>query len=208
METEKQTCSVYTIYTLELVANGAQAPQTPSFSPLVLHFFPSLHVSLHMWYVTVLFPCPGAIYTQGKHRAVCVDDCQRGPFINCQASVLRGGKYTLWIMVVLVCRRNPTWQPAEGRDKIICEEIVYHGHGKHCPSHAVRAKDLILCGGGTWMGDISDLKWKPERCLSVWWEGGKENNQQVYLVSLLFSVGSIQVSEYRCIRLQNSVRLR
>lgn len=75
--------------------------------------------SFHMVYVTVPFPCPGATYTQGKHRVVCVDDCQQRPFIICQASVLRGGKYTQWIMVVLVCEQNPTWQAAEGRDKII-----------------------------------------------------------------------------------------
>lgn len=105
-------------------------------------------LSPHVWYVKVLFPCPGATYTQGKHRAVCVDDCQQWPFIICQASVLWGGKYTLWIMVVLVCRRNPAWQPAEGRDKIVYEEIVYHSHGKHCPSHMRRATDPgIWCRG-------------------------------------------------------------
>lgn len=122
-----------------------------------------------MWYVTVLFPCPGATYTEGKHRAVCVDDCQQWPFIICQASVLWGGKYTQWIMVVLVCRRNPTWQPAEGCDKIIYEEIVYHGHSKHCPSHMRSATDLRLWRGGTWIEDIWELKWRHERCNSVWW---------------------------------------
>lgn len=109
-----------------------------------LSFPLSMSLSPHVWYVKVLFPCPGATYTQGKHRAVCVDDCQQWPFIICQASVLWGGKYTQWIMVVLVCRRNPTWQPAEGRDKIVYEEIVYHGHGKHCPSHMRRAMDVRL----------------------------------------------------------------
>lgn len=113
-----------------------------SFSSLVLSF--PLCLSPHVWYVKVLFPCPGATYTQGKHRAVRVDDCQQWPFIICQASVLWGGKYTHWIMVVLVCRRNPTWQPAEGHDKIIYEEIVYHSHGKHCPSHMRRAMDPWL----------------------------------------------------------------
>lgn len=58
--------------------------------PFLLSVFLSISpcFSLHMWYVTVLFPCPGATYTQGKHRAVCVDDCQQWPFIICQASVL------------------------------------------------------------------------------------------------------------------------
>lgn len=113
-----------------------------SFSFLVLFLSLSPCLSPYVWYVKVLFPSPGATYTQGKHRAVCVDDCQQWPFIICQASVLWGGKYTQWIMVVLVCRRNPTWQPAEGHDKIVYEEIVYHGHGKHCPSHMRRAMDL------------------------------------------------------------------
>lgn len=110
--------------------------------------------SPHVWYVKVLFPCPGATYTQGKHRALCVDDCQQWPFIICQASVLWGGKYTQWIMVVLVCRRNPTWQPAEGRDNIVYEEIVYHGHGKQCPSHMRRAMDVRLWREESWIWDI------------------------------------------------------
>lgn len=143
---------------------------SPYFSFLVLSFFASFQcLSLHVWYVKVLFPCPGATYTQGKHRAVCVDDCQQWPFIICQASVLWGGKYTQWIMVVWVCKRNPTWQPAEGRDKIVYEEIVYHGHGKHCPSHMRRAMDLRLWQGETWIGDIWELKWRHERCNSMWW---------------------------------------
>lgn len=189
METQKQTGAMYTKYAFQPVANRAVAPQL--FVSLFL-FSCSLSLSLssclslHMWYVTVLFPCPGATYTQGKHRAVCVDDCQQWPFIICQASVLWGGKYTQWIMVVLVCRRNPTWQPAEGRDKIIYEEIVYHGHGKHCPSHMRRAMDLRLWWGGTWIEDIWELKWRHERCNSMWW-GGK-NNIIMFLLCLFCSM--------------------
>lgn len=137
-----------------------------------------------MSYVTVLFPCPGTTYTQGKHRAVCVDDCQQWPFIICQASVLWGGKYTQWIMVVLVCRRNPTWQPAEGRDKIIYEEIVYHGHGKHCPSHMRRAMDLRLWRGGAWIEDIWELNWRHERCNSMRLVVGGHNIIIVFLLWL------------------------
>lgn len=105
--TEKPTRSIYIskISKLPLIE-----PWLPGSLWLMLSLFlaHSPCLSPHVWYVKVLFPCPGATYTQGKHRAVCVDDCQPWPFIICQASVLWGGKYTQWIMVVLVCRRNPT----------------------------------------------------------------------------------------------------
>lgn len=109
---EKQT--QYAQYTqFPPVANRVLATQ------LFLSSSICLAPCFHMVCVTALFPCPGATYTQGKHRVVCVDDCQQRPFIICQASVLQGGKYTQWIMVVLVCEQNPTWQATEGRDKII-----------------------------------------------------------------------------------------
>lgn len=166
---------------------GSSAPPLSLFL-LPLSFLLFMSLSHHIRYVKVLFPCPGATYTQGKHRAVCVDDCQQWPFIICQASVLWGGKYTQWIMVVLVCRRNPTWQPAEGRDKIVYEEIVYHGHGKHCPSHMRRAMDLRLWRRGAWMGDIWELKWRHEICNSMWWGGGDDNIIIMFLLCLICSV--------------------
>lgn len=155
--------------------------QLPSSSSFLAHLpVRSVCLCSHVWYVEVLFPCPGATYTQGKHRAVCVDDCQQWPFIICQASVLWGGKYTQWIMVVLVCRRNPTWQPAEGRDKIIYGEIVYHGHGKHCPSHR-RAMDLALWWQGTCIADNEELS--HERCNSVLWRWRQYCNRCVFVIS-------------------------
>lgn len=176
----------FTVYTpWKQRSKHAQYTQYTYFNLLIetcfYSFFPSFcmslsRLSLHMWYVTVLFPCPGATYTQGKHKAVCVDDCQQWPFIICQVSVLWGGKYTQWIMVVSVCRQNPTWQAAEGRDKIIYQEIDYHGHGKHCPSHVSRAKDLKLWGGGTWIEDIWELTWRNKRCISMWWWGEKKRH--------------------------------
>lgn len=50
-------------------------------------------------------------------------------------------------------------------------------------------------GGETWIGDIWELKWRHERCNSIWWgegEGGRHNHH-VFVVSHLFSVGSIHV---------------
>ena len=179
---------------------------SPSFSFLVpFPPPPPAHapcLSPHVWYVKVLFPCPGATYTQGKHRAVCVDDCQQWSFIICQASVLWGGKYTQWIMVVLVCRRNPTWQPAEGRDKIVYEEIVYHGHGKHCPSNMRRAVELRL-----WRD--RHLKERHVGAGVDAWEtwfntmvGKKQHNHYDSVVSHLLTVGSIHVFECWCVCLE------
>lgn len=142
VDTQRNKHAWYTNQRFQTAANRALSP---SFT---------LCLSSSLWYVTVLFPCPSATYTQGKHRAVCVDDCQQWPFIICQASVLWGGKYSQWIMVVLVCGQNPTWQPAEGRDKIIYEETVYHGHSKYCASHTRRAMDLQLWQSKTSIGDF------------------------------------------------------
>lgn len=178
--TEANVCNIH-IKDFNQLLIELQLPS--SFSSSFLAHLSILSVCLcsHVWYVKVLFPCPGATYTQGKHRAVCVDDCQQWPFIICQASVLWGGKYTQWIMVVLVCRRNPTWQPAEGRDKIIYEEIVYHGHGKHCPSHMRRAMDLALWWQGTCIADNEELS--HERCNSVLWRWQQYCNRCVFVVS-------------------------
>lgn len=151
--------------------------------------------SFHMVYVTVPFPCPGATYTQGKHRVVCVDDCQQRPFIICQASVLRGGKYTQWIMVVLVSEQNPTWQAAEGHDKIILEEIVYHGRGKHCPSRAQEECQLLnfLKGGRARADGMGKRKRWHQRCNSTWRKGGeKQQNHCVFPVPLWFDIHTCQ----------------
>lgn len=140
VETEKQTRSIY-------ISNAAQrphhGPRAPAFClcfllPPVLCLLPCPSfswLSPHVWCVKVLFPRLGATYAHGTRRVVCVDDCQQQPFIQCQASVLWGGKYRpRWIMVVLVCRQNPRWQSAEGCDTIAYEETLHHGRDKHCPS--------------------------------------------------------------------------
>lgn len=86
--TSTKTASVAGANTSLRLAPPPHPPPSPALHPS------ALPLPFHVRYVTALFPCPGATYSQGKHGAVCVDDCQPRPFIICQASVLRGGKYT------------------------------------------------------------------------------------------------------------------